>query len=128
MLQETLQRSATTIVYHANLVKRVLFPLETLPAAQTLSALGNQLFGTVALILATILIRHSLPITIFWLPVLLIPQVILTLGAAWLVSSLGVFIRDLAQGITLFLTAWMYLTPIIYPESIVPERFRGLYT
>jgi lipopolysaccharide transport system permease protein len=58
--------------------------------------------------------------------VLLIPQVILTLGAAWLVSSLGVFIRDLAQGITLVLTAWMYLTPIIYPESIVPERYRPL--
>ena len=126
MFQETLQRSATTIVDHANLVKRVLFPLETLPTAQTLSALGNQLLGTVALILATIVIRQSLPATVLWLPVLLIPQVILTLGAAWLVSSLGVFIRDLAQGITLVLTAWMYLTPIIYPESIVPERYRWL--
>ena len=126
MFQETLQRSATTIVDHANLVKRVLFPLETLPAAQTLSALGNQLLGTVALILVTIVIRQSLPLTVLWLPVLLIPQVILTLGAAWLVSSLGVFIRDLSQGITLVLTAWMYLTPIIYPDSIVPERYRWL--
>ncbi len=55
---------------------------------------------------------------------LLIPQLIFTLGAAWLVASLGVFLRDIAQGITLVLMAWMYLTPIIYPESIVPERYR----
>ena len=94
--QETVQRATTTIVSHANLVKRVLFPLETLPAAQTLSSIANQLFGTVALLLATLVLRRSLPLTIFWLPVLLIPQTLLTVGAAWLVSSLGVFLRDLA--------------------------------
>ena len=126
MFQETLQRSATTIVTHANLVKRVLFPLETLPTAQTLSSLGNQIFGTAALLVATIIIRRHLPITALWLPILLIPQFLFTLGAAWLVSSLGVFLRDLAQGIALLLMAWMYLTPIIYPESIVPERYRAL--
>ncbi len=126
MFQETLQRSATTIVNHANLVKRVLFPLETLPTAQTLSSLGSQLFGTVALLVATILIRHRIPLTVLWLPVLMVPQIVFTLGAAWLVSSLGVFLRDLAQGIALFLMAWMYLTPIIYPASIVPERYRSL--
>jgi lipopolysaccharide transport system permease protein len=126
MFQETVQRASTTIVAHANLVKRVLFPLETLPAAQTLSSLANQLFGTIALLVATLILRKSLPLTIFWLPVLLIPQTLLTMGAGWLISSLGVFLRDLAQGIALFLLAWMYLTPIIYPESVVPERYRGL--
>src|SRR5436853_232034 len=45
-------------------------------------------------------------------------------GAAWLVASLGVFLRDIVQGVALLLMVWMYLTPIIYPESIVPERFR----
>lgn len=126
MFQESLQRAATVIVSHANLVKRVLFPLETLPAAQTLSSLGNQLFGTIALLFAILLLRKSLPLTVFWLPLLLVPQTLFTVGAAWLVSSLGVFLRDLAQGIALLLLAWMYLTPIIYPESIVPERFREL--
>ena len=124
MFQETVQRASTTIVEHANLVKRVVFPLETLPVAQTLSALGNQLFGTVALLLATILIHRELHLSILWLPAVLIPQLVATLGAAWLVASLGVFFRDIAQGITLILMAWMYLTPIIYPESIVPERYR----
>jgi lipopolysaccharide transport system permease protein len=124
MFQETVQQSSSTIVTNANLVKRVVFPLETLPAAQAFAALGNQLFATIALLIATIFIRQSLQLTALWLPVLLIPQLLLTLGAAWLIASLGVFLRDIAQGITLLLMAWMYLTPIIYPESIVPERFR----
>jgi lipopolysaccharide transport system permease protein len=124
MFQETLQNASTTIVNHANLVKRVVFPLETLPVAQALSALGNQMFGVLALVVATIILRHELHATVLWLPVLLIPQLIFTLGAAWLVASLGVFLRDIAQGISLVLMAWMYLTPIIYPESIVPERYR----
>jgi len=124
MFQETLQHSSTTIITHANLVKRVVFPLETLPVAQALSSLGNQMFGTLALVVATVVVRHELHVTIFWLPALLVPQLLFTLGAAWLVASLGVFLRDIAQGITLVLMAWMYLTPIIYPESIVPERYR----
>jgi lipopolysaccharide transport system permease protein len=111
-------------VANANLVKRVVFPLEALPAAQVLAALGNQLFATVALLIATIIVRQRLEITAIWLPVLLIPQILFALGAAWLIASLGVFLRDIAQGITLLLMAWMYLTPIIYPESIVPENFR----
>ena len=124
MFQETVQQSSNTIVANANLVKRVVFPLETLPAAQAFAALGNQLFATIALLIATIAIRQDLQLTALWLPVLLIPQLLFALGAAWLIASLGVFLRDIAQGITLLLMAWMYLTPIIYPESIVPERFR----
>jgi lipopolysaccharide transport system permease protein len=124
MFQESVQQSANTIVANANLVKRVVFPLETLPAAQAFAALGNQLFATVALLIAIVVIRQNLQLTALWLPLLLIPQLLFALGAAWLIASLGVFLRDIAQGITLLLMAWMYLTPIIYPESIVPERFR----
>ena len=121
---ETLQQSSGLVVAHANLVKRVVFPLETLPVAQALAALAAQLFGTVALLLATLVIRHELHPTALWLPVLLVPQVLLTLGGAWLVASLGVFIRDTAQVLGLVLMAWLYLTPIIYPEAVVPARFR----
>ncbi|HXD29780.1 MAG TPA: ABC transporter permease [Pyrinomonadaceae bacterium] len=124
MFQEALIISATTVVSHANLVKRVVFPLETLPMAQSFAALANQLFGTVALLIAIVIIRQEFHVTAFWLPVLLLPQLIATLGAAWLIASLGVFLRDIAQGISLFLMAWMYLTPILYPETIIPERYR----
>jgi lipopolysaccharide transport system permease protein len=121
---ETLQQSSGIVVAHANLVKRVVFPLEALPVAQALAALAAQLFGTAALVVATLLVRHELHATILWLPVLLVPQLLLTLGGAWLVASLGVFIRDTAQVLGLVLMAWLYLTPIIYPEQVVPARFR----
>jgi len=124
MFQESVQQSANTIVAHSNLVKRVVFPLEALPAAQVFAALGTQLFGTVALLIAMLIIRQRLELTGLWLPVVLIPQLLFALGCAWLIASLGVFLRDITQGITLLLMAWMYVTPIIYPESIVPERFR----
>jgi lipopolysaccharide transport system permease protein len=124
--QESLQLSSTTIVGHANLVKRVVFPLETLPISLSLAAVANQMFGTVALILAAILLRGELHATIVFLPVLVIPQLFATFGAAWLIASLGVFVRDIVQGITLLLMAWMYLTPIIYPESLVPDRYKGI--
>lgn len=123
--QEAVQLSSTTIVSHANLVKRVVFPLETLPIAQVLSTLANQLFGTLALVVAAVIIRQQFHSTLLWLPVLLIPQLVATLGAAWFIASLGVFLRDIVQGVALVLMAWMYLTPIIYPESIVPEKFRA---
>jgi lipopolysaccharide transport system permease protein len=90
-----------------------------------LAALGNQLFATIALLIATIVLQQRLNLTVLWLPVLLIPQLLFALGAAWLIASLGVFLRDITQGVMLLLMAWMYLTPIIYPESIVPERFRS---
>jgi lipopolysaccharide transport system permease protein len=124
--QESLQLSASTIVARANLVKRVVFPLETLPVSLSLAAVANQMFGTIALVVATVVLRHELHATILFLPLLLIPQLIATVGIAWLVASLGVFVRDIVQGITLLLMAWMYLTPIIYPESLVPEPYRAI--
>ncbi len=126
MFQETVQQSANTIVSKANLVKRVVFPLETLPVAQTLSSAGNQMIGTIALLIACIVLRRQFHLTVIWLPVLLIPQLVLALGVAWLIASLGVFLRDIAQGVALLLTAWFFLTPIIYPESVVPGQFRTL--
>lgn len=123
--QEALNLSSNSIVNSANLVKRVVFPLETLPVSQTLAAMANQMFGTAALLLGIAIIRHELHWTTLYLPVLLIPQLLVTLGGAWLLASLGVFIRDIVQGISLVLMAWMYLTPIIYPETIVPEAYRS---
>jgi len=124
--QESVQLSSTTVVSHSNLVKRVVFPLEALPVAQALSSLATQLFGTVALLIATLILHRELHLSILWLPVLLLPQLIATIGASWLLASLGVYLRDIVQGVALVLMAWMYLTPIIYPETIIPERYRRL--
>src|SRR4051812_37618954 len=123
--QESLQLSSNTVVAHANLDKRVVFPLETLPVSLSLAAVANQMFGTVVLVAAVIVLRRELHPTLLFLPLLLIAQLVATLGLAWLVASLGVFVRDIVQGITLVLMAWMYLTPIIYPESLVPDHYRA---
>src|SRR5260370_36654033 len=124
--QESLQLSSNTIMAHANLVKRVVFPLETLPVAQTLAAVATQMFGTVALVVATAFLRHEVHATTLFLPLLVIPQIVATLGGAWLLASLGVFVRDIVQGVTLFFMAWIYLTPLIFPASLVPERYRAI--
>ena len=124
--QDSLQAASGVVVANANLVKRVVFPLETLPVAQTLAALVVQVAGTLVLVAAALVLRGELHASALWLPALVAPQLLLTLGAAWLVASLGVFVRDTAQGLGLVLTGWMYLTPIIYPEAIVPERYRAL--
>jgi lipopolysaccharide transport system permease protein len=120
------QLSSQAVIQRANLVKRVVFPLEILPVAQALASLVNQMFGTLVFIAATLLIRREFHLTILWLPVLIVPQLMATFGVSWFVSSVGVFLRDVVQGVTLVLMAWMYLTPIIYPESIIPERYRPL--
>jgi len=122
--QESVQLSSSTIIGHANLVKRVVFPLETLPVSLSLAAVANQMFGTVALILAVVLLRREMHATIVFLPLLVIPQLLATFGAAWLLASLGVFVRDIVQGITLFLLAWMYLIPL---ALFVIGKGRGYY-
>jgi lipopolysaccharide transport system permease protein len=123
---ESVQQAALVVVAHANLVKRVVFPLEALPVAQVLAALVAQACGTAVLLAAALLIERTLHPTVLWWPVLVVPQVLLMLGAAWLVASLGVFLRDTAQALALLLAAWMFLTPIIYPEAAVPARYRPL--
>jgi lipopolysaccharide transport system permease protein len=124
--QESAQSAATVVIGHANLVKRVVFPLEALPLAQVLAAHATQLFGTVVLIAATLVIRRELHATLLWLPVLLAAQLLFVTGAAWFVASLGVFVRDTSQVVALALMAWFFLTPIIYPEQVVPTRFQKI--
>lgn len=122
--QESAQAATTVIVGHANLVKRVVFPLEALPLAQVLAAHATQLFGTVVLVAATIVIRHELHATLLFVPLLMAAQMLFVLGAAWFIASLGVFVRDTAQVVALVLVAWFFLTPIIYPEQVVPIRYQ----
>src|SRR5918911_375794 len=101
---ESVQQAAQTIIAHANLVKRVVFPLETLPVAQVLAALVTQACGTLVLLVAALLIERELHASVLWWPVLVVPQALATLGAAWLVASLGVFLRDTGQALGLLLT------------------------
>lgn len=121
---ETLQTSSTTIVNNVNLVKRVVFPLETLPVAHACAAFVNQLCGTLVLLALALAIRGRLHTTLLWLSVLWALQMLLVCGVGWFVAALGVYVRDTAQGLGLILTAWLFMTPIIYPLAAVPEGYR----
>ncbi len=125
---ETLQTSASTILRHANLVKRVVFPLETLPVAHTLAAFGVQICGTVVLLAGVLWLHQGLYVTTLWLPLLWTLQLAATVGAAWLVAALGVFLPDTREVTGLVLMAWMFLTPILYPPSAVPPAYRAFVT
>ncbi len=123
---EGVSRSTSVIIENTNLVKKVVFPLEILPLNVVLAAVVTQGIGTLVL-LAAVLIK-GVPISWTWLlaPLLLIPQLCWTLGIGWLLASMGVFVRDVGQFIGLALTAWMFMTPIMYPETMIPAKYQAL--
>jgi lipopolysaccharide transport system permease protein len=121
---ECVNRAPTLIVGNASYVKRVVFPLETLPWVAMGAALFHALVSLVVLLLAQLLIRGVLPVTIFYLPLVLLPLVLLTMGLAWLLSALGVFVRDIGQMTGILTTILMFLAPVFYPVTSLPEGLR----
>lgn len=119
-------RSTTVLTDNVNLVRRVVFPLEALPVNLAFSALMQQLLGTIVLLLAALMMQRTLHATALLMPLLLIPQLLATIGLGWLMASLGVFIRDMAQVNQLALQTFLYLTPILYPENLIPQNYRWL--
>jgi lipopolysaccharide transport system permease protein len=115
---EPVGRAAYVIAEHRNFVKKLVFPLDTLPVNQVVSGLVTELFGAGVFLAGLLIIRHAVPSAVVWLPVLLIPQLLFTLGICWFLAALGVYMRDLGQIMGLVLTIWFYITPICYPESI----------
>ena len=87
-----------------------------------LAALVTQAIGTVIFLIAHLIFLGPLHWTIIFIPLLLIPQVLLTLGVCWGLSAVGVYLRDLIQVIGPVLTLIFYATPICYPESALPEN------
>ena len=120
------QRSTSSLTENVNLVKRVVFPTEALPVNLTLSAIALQMLGTSVLLAGALIIERAIHPTALFLPALLIPQFLVTVGLGWLMASLGVFIRDMPQFNQLALQAWMYLTPIFYPENYIPPKYQWM--
>ena len=114
---EAAGRAPHVILEHRNFVKKLIFPLETLPVNQVLSGLVTELFALTLFLIVLIPLRGSVPGTAIWLPVLLIPQLLFTLGFSWLIAALGVFFRDLGQIMGFVLTLWFFMSPICYPEA-----------
>jgi lipopolysaccharide transport system permease protein len=119
---EGLSASTGVIRANVNLVKRVVFPLEILPVNLALAAAVQQLIGFALLVPLAWWMTGRLYWTLLFVPVILALQLLFAIGMNWMAASLAVYLPDLGQLISLVLTMWMFLTPIFYPEDVVPPQ------
>lgn len=124
--QESMVKSCTAITGNAALVKQVVFPLEILPVKGVLASLFPQFVSLILLVVYVLLTNGSLHLTYLLLPILIVLQVMAMIGAAYILSPIGVYFRDIKDFVQLFATAGMYLMPIFYLPSWVPNLFKPL--
>lgn len=124
LFAETLVRAPHLVLSNVSYVKRIVFPLEILPVV----AMGTAAFHAAVSILvlggALLIVNGALPWTAIFLPVVLLPLIVLTLGIAWTLASLGVFLRDVAQPIGLLMTVLLFASPVFYPVAALPAPLR----
>ncbi len=125
LFSEVINRAPNLILSNVNYVKRVVFPLEILPVVAVGSALFHAMISVLVLLAFHALVTHSLPVTAVLLPVVLFPLLLMTLGGTWILASLGVFLRDVGQTISILTTALMFVSPIFFPASALPEQLRS---
>lgn len=127
-VSEALGRAAMVVVEHRNFVKKLLFKVEILPVNLVIAGLVTEVFALLVFVAGLLLARGAVPLTVLWLPVILVPQVLLTAGLCWFLAALGVYMRDLGQIIGFVLTLWFFLTPICYPEAQLPASLSPYLT
>lgn len=125
LVAEAITKAPALVVGNANYVKKVVFPLETLGWSLVGAAAFHACVSLLILLAAKWLLEGWVPLTAWWLPVVLLPLGFLALGAAWLFAALGVFIRDIAQLTGVFATVLMFLSPVFYPIAALPAQYRG---
>lgn len=124
LFAEVLNRAPGLILSNVNYVKKVVFPLDVFPVIAMGAALFHASISLAVLLIAFALFNGYLHWTIIFIPVVLLPLVILTLGVAWIVASLGVFLRDVGQTVGIITTMMLFLAPIFYPITALPEEIR----
>ncbi|HWP45740.1 MAG TPA: ABC transporter permease [Candidatus Limnocylindrales bacterium] len=120
----SLQEASVSILAGGSLVKKVLFPAEVLPIVTVLSNLVNFLLGLPILILLSLLFGFKLHSVMLVLPLIMLIQLIFTLGLALMVSALCVHFRDIQHILANVLTLWFFVTPVIYRILDIPEKWR----
>jgi lipopolysaccharide transport system permease protein len=125
-VSDALTRSSSVLIEQTPLIKKVVFPSEILPIHLVLSAIVVEIVG-LAVFLVVVVIWGRVPgWSLLTLPVVMVLQFFFTAGVAWLLATLAIYLRDVRQVVGLGLTLWMFLTPIVYPASLVPARFQWL--
>jgi len=118
---EAVGRAPGVMLEHRNFVKKLVFAVETLPVNLVGSGLVNELFAVLLYCAFLLAVRHAVPASVIWLPLLLAPQILLTAGLSWFLAAMGVFARDLGQIMGFVMTIWFFITPICYAESSLPK-------
>lgn len=117
---EAVGRAPAVVLEYRNFVKKLVFPIEILPVNLGVAGLVTQALALSCFLVFLAAVRGGIPWTALWLPLLIAPQFLFTLGVAWFLAALGVYVRDLGQLMGYVLTLWFFLTPICYPEASLP--------
>lgn len=124
LFAEMVNRAPGLILSNVNYVKKVIFPLEILPVIGMGAALFHALISLGVLLAAILLINGALAWTAIFFPLVILPLLVATLGVAWFLASLGVFVRDVGQTVGIFTTVLMFVSPVFFPVSALPEKFQ----
>jgi len=123
LMSESFSRAPSLILENKSYVTRVVFPVEILSPVAVAVALLDAAIGLVLLLVLTALISGVPPATALMSPLVLLGMVPMLLGFTWILSAIGVFVRDLGQVVPVGLSVLFFLAPIIYPRSSVPAPF-----
>jgi lipopolysaccharide transport system permease protein len=119
-LAEIISIAPMIIVGNPNFVKKVVFPLEILPASTVGAATFHMLVSLGLLLIGVAVMGDGLTLQIFWLPVLVLPLALFALGLVWVLAALGVFFRDLSQLAQFLSLVLMYASAVFYPVERIP--------
>lgn len=126
LFAECFNRAPTLVLANVSYVKKVVFPLEILPWVTLGSALFHALISLGVWLIAYLILFGIPHLTILLLPLVILPLLLLILGVTWSMASLGVYLRDVSQFVGIFTTVLLFLSPIFYPVSALPEKYRPL--
>jgi lipopolysaccharide transport system permease protein len=124
LFAECINRAPVLVLVNPNYVKKVIFPLEILAGVAVGSAGFHALTSLAVLVIFELMAFHSLPLTFLWLPLVWVPLVLGCLALTWLLSALGVFLRDIGQVVGVVVSMLMFLSPIFFPVSALPLRWQ----
>ena len=125
LFSDVINRCLTLFIDNANLMKKMSFPKLTMPLIVIGTALINNLFLLLSIVLVFLLLGHYPSLNILYLPILLLILIMFSLGVGLILGVLNVFIRDIGQIVPIILQLGFWFTPIVYPISIIPEEVRA---
>lgn len=126
LFSECVNRAPGLVVANPNYVKKVVFPLEVLGSVAVGSAGFHAITSLIILVVFELIAFHQVPITLLWLPLVWLPLLLGSLAATWILSSAGVFLRDIGQLIGVGLNMLMFLSPIFFPISALPAHWQPI--